>query len=229
MVMSAEALATTMRPLVSKLERAVIQIIAPGEVPTQPLPRIEAEADGSGKQWIDTDIDTWRLRLSAMPTLETGSELFIAEQLIARELGIDAPTIHDRARPWTPQGEVINVFLEDYLNAAYGGSAPTPTPFDDPSDIAFREQVERLHEFLSETRFFGELLVLMADVTITGRSLQFETGLDIVPFSTELRDDLWSIAGWGSTQAQPLQAHDLSSVAYAISVTVDGERLVVCN
>ncbi len=224
MVMSAEALATTMQPLVVKLERAVSQLIEPGEVPTKPIPRIEAESDGSGKQWIDTDLDTWRLRLNAMPALETGSELFIAEQLIAQELGIDAPNVHDRARPWTPQGEVINVFLEDYLSAAYGASAPNPTPFEDPTDIAFREQVKRLHAFLSETRFSGELLVLMAGVTIT-QTLQFEPGLEIVPFSSALRDDLWSIAGWGSTEVQPLQAHDLSDVAYAISVTVDGERL----
>ncbi|MFZ2112371.1 MAG: hypothetical protein WAU77_01420 [Solirubrobacteraceae bacterium] len=137
MVMPAEAIATTMRPLVVKLERAVSQLIEHGDVPTKPIPRIEAEPDGSGKQWIDTDIDTWRLRLNAMPTLETGSSLFIAEQLIARELGIDPPTVHDRERPWTPQGEVINVFLEDYLSAAYGASVPTPTPFDDPADIAF--------------------------------------------------------------------------------------------
>lgn len=113
MVMSAEAIATTMRPLVAKLERAVSQFIRHGDVPTKPIPRIEAEPDGSGKRWIDTDIDAWRLRLNAMPALEAGSELFIAEQLIARELGIDAPNIHDRERPWTPQGEVINVFLED--------------------------------------------------------------------------------------------------------------------
>lgn len=225
MVMSAEALATTMRPFVVKLERAVSQLIKPGEVPIKPVPRLEAESDKSGKRWIDTDIDTWRLRLNTMPTLETGSELFIAEQLIARELGIEAPTIHDRARPLTPQGEVINVFLEDYLSAAYGASAPTPKPFDDPTDIAFREQVERLHAFLSETRFSGELLVLMAGVTITAQSLQLEAGLDIVRLSTALRDELWSMAGWGSTEVQPLQAQDLSDVAYAISVTVDGERL----
>lgn len=225
MVMSAEAIATTMRPLVVKLERAVSQLIEHGDVPTKPIPRIEAESDGSGKQWIDTDIDTWRLRLNAMSALETGSSLFIAEQLIARELGIDAPTVHDRERPWTPQGEVINVFLEDYLSAAYGASAPTPTPFDDPAHIAFREQVKRMHAFLSETDFSGELLLLMAGVTITAQTLQFEPGLEIVPFSAALRDELWSMAGWGSTQVQPLQAHDFFDVAYAISAEVDGERL----
>ncbi len=225
MVMSAEAIATTMRPLVGKLERAVSQLIEHGDVPTKPIPRIEAESDGSGKQWIDTDIDTWRLRLNAMPALEAGSELFIAEQLIARELGIDAPTVHDRERPWTPHGEVINVFLEDYLSAAYGASAPTPTAFDDPADIAFRVQVKRLHAFLSETDFSGELLLLMAGVTITAQTLQLERGLEIVPFSAALRDELWSIAGWGSTQVQPLQAYDFFDIAYAISAEVDGERL----
>jgi Apea-like HEPN len=226
MAMATEALATTMRPLVVKLERAVSQLIECGDVPTKPIPRIEAESDGSGKQWTDTDIDTWRLRLNAMPALETGGSLFIAEQLIAGELGIEPPTARDRERPWTPQGEVINVFLEDYLNAAYGASAqPTPTPFDDPADIAFREQVKRLHAFLSETHFSGELLVLIAGVTITAQTLQLEPGLEIVPFSTALRDELWSIAGWGSTAVQPLQAHDFFDIAYAISATVDGERL----
>jgi hypothetical protein len=86
MVISAEALATTMRPLVVKLERAVSQLIERGDVPTKPIPRIVAESDGSGKQWTDTDIDTWRLRLNVMPTLETGGSLFVAEQLIAGEL-----------------------------------------------------------------------------------------------------------------------------------------------
>jgi hypothetical protein len=226
MVMSTEALATTMRPLVVKLERAVAQLIERGDVPTKPIPRIEAKLDGSGKQWIDTDIDTWRLRLDVMPTLEGGGSLFVAEQLIAGELGIDPPTVHDRQRPWTPQGEVINVFLEDYLSAAYGASSqPTPTPFDDPADIAFREQVNRLSAFLSETHFSGELLVLLAGATISARTLQLEPGLEIIPFSAALRDELWGIAGWGSMEVQPLQVHDFYDIAYAISAKVDGERL----
>ena len=67
----------------------------------------------------------------------------------------------------------------------------------------------------------------MAGVTITAQTLQFEPGLEIVPFSAALRDELWSIAGWGSTQVQPLQAHDFFDIAYVISAEVDGERLGV--
>jgi hypothetical protein len=226
MAMAAEALETTLRPLVVKLERAVSQLIERGDVPTKPIPRIESESDGSGTQWTETEIDAWRLRLDAMASLEGGGSLFIAEHLIAAELGVDVPAARDRQRPWTPQGEVINVFLEDYLSSAYSASTqPTRTPLDDPDEFAFREQVTRLHAFLSQTHFSGELLVLIAGVAISAQAVQFEPGVEIVPFSTVLRDELWSIAGWGSAEVQPLRAHDFFDVAYTISATVDGERL----
>jgi hypothetical protein len=46
----------------ASLERAVSQLIEHGDVPTKPIPRIEAESDGSGEQWIDTRLSFRRRR-----------------------------------------------------------------------------------------------------------------------------------------------------------------------
>src|SRR5665811_878944 len=60
-----------MRPLVVKLERALQAAMHAGlQVPTKPAPRIEAAADGSGRQWVEAEIDFQRLRRELMSSLE---------------------------------------------------------------------------------------------------------------------------------------------------------------
>ena len=46
-----------------------------------------------------------------------------------------------------------------------------------------------------------------------------------MPFLPDWRDELWRIAGWGSTTTQPLQSHELFEIAQAISVEIRGVQL----
>jgi hypothetical protein len=104
MALTVEALTTMMRPLVTKLERALpTLIIEGGAVPTTPVPKLEYEPEGSSKQWVEDELDSFRLRLDAMPTLEQSGLLTVVEHLIAKELGVEpAASTRDAATPGQP-------------------------------------------------------------------------------------------------------------------------------
>jgi hypothetical protein len=162
-----------------------------------------------------------------MRRIETSGFLRTAEALLARELGVEPDTGPRTSRGWTPQGQIVDVFLEDYLLAAYGAHSPTDkvSPLDEPTDIAFQTQVERLHGFLSAPKLSGKLIVVIGGVTIATESLSLDSDTSIVRFTDAWRDELWRIAGWGSTAAQPLQSHDFFDVSHVIAVEVSGQRL----
>lgn len=224
-------LLAVMRPLAMRLEGALRQLLAAGVlVPTEPVPRIEVDADGSGRQWIDAQVDFRRLRLDAMNALEGTSELLRAETLVAHKLGLDPQPRLGGEWKWTPEGQIIDVFLEDYLSAAYGhiGNLHIPEKLaspDDHAEKALAEQSERLNRFLREDSFTGQLVTLLGSVRLGMETLPVAPGITVVPFSASLRDVLWRAAGWGSTATQPLQFNDLVEVAHAIMVEVTGARL----
>ena len=76
--MAVEASATTIRPLVAKLDRAVEQLLAEGEVPIKPILRIESAPTGPGKQWV-TEINSWLMRPDVMPALEAAAPSWVRQ------------------------------------------------------------------------------------------------------------------------------------------------------
>ena len=231
MVLGTDALLTAMRPLVAEFHHALQRSLDAGlEVPTKPAPRIEAAADGSGRQWVETEIDFQLLRREVMPSLVRSGALFDAEALVAQALRLGPHSRSGSERSWTPQGQVVDVFLEDYLSAACVASEPFELPvtvelFEDPIEASLRAEIGRLQAFLAASTFSGQLVVAIAGVTITQEDLHLDSDVSIVPFSTGWRDELWRIAGWGSMLPQPLQAHDFYDISHAIRVDVTGERL----
>jgi len=227
----AQELLTVMRPLVIELERALQRLLKAGlAIPTRPVPRIESAEDGAARQWIEAEVDFWRLRLGAMSALESSGNLFVAEAMIARALGLESPTQSGNERPWTPQGQVVDVFLEDYLRTAYGDEgnlhmAQTLSAVENPADAALAAQVERLARFLSSDTFTGRLIVPLGGVRLSADTFQLEHGVSVVPFVPALRDEIWRIAGWGSIATQPLQSTEFFGVAQAIIVEICGARL----
>ena len=231
MSVSAQELLTVMRPLVIELERALQRLLKAGlAIPTRPVARIESAEDGGTRQWVEAEVDFWRLRLGAMSALESSGNLFVAEAMIARALGLEPPTQSGNERPWTPQGQVVDVFLEDYLRTAYGDEgnlhvAQTLSAVEDPADAALAAQVERLARFLSSDTFTGRLIVPLGGVRLSADTFQLEHGVSVVPFVPAWRDEIWRIAGWGSTATQPLQSTEFFGVAQAISVEICGAQL----
>ncbi len=178
-----------MRPLVVKLERALQAAMHAGlQVPTKPAPRIEPAADGSGRQWVEAEIDFQLLRRELMSSLEQSGALFGAEAVLAQALGLDPHSRDGNERSWTPQGQVIDVFLEDYLSAACTASQSADAPttielFEDSVDAALSAEIDRLQEFLAAPNFSGQLIVAIAGVDVGQEPLQLEPDLRIVPFS----------------------------------------------
>jgi Apea-like HEPN len=223
-----EQLTTLMRPLRVQLENALEQVLQPEPVvPIQRVPRIEAAADGSGKQWVETELDARALVLAAMPVLEKGSFLWTTEALLAKELGIEPDPTPRTTRGWSPQGQIVEVFLEDYLLAAYGPNPPPDdaSPFNEPTDFAFQAQIERLHAFLAAPELSGHLIAVIGGVAIATDNLPLDADTSIVRFTDAWRDELWRIAGWGSTAAQPLQSQDFFDVSHVVAVQVTGQPL----
>ena len=231
MSVSAVELATLMRPVVGRLERSLQRMLkAELAIPTRNIPRIELSEDGSGRQWVETEVDFWRLRLDAMSAVENSRDLFVAEAAIARRLDLEPDTQSGGTRPWTPQGHVVDVFLEEYLRCAYGDEghlhgAQALRNLRDPSETALTAQAERLERFLSCSRFIGRLVVPLGGVRLPADTLHLEPGVSIVPFSPAWRDELWRIAGWGSAATQPLKAQDFFDVSHAITVEIHGAHL----
>jgi hypothetical protein len=224
MNLTIESLITVLRPLVVELESVLPRLILEGAaLPTRPVPKLQMNADGSGEQRIEEDLDAFRVRHDAMFALEQSGSLRTAELIIARALGVEAAANSaDAASKWTPEREVVNVFLELYITAVYGAGAHTKpaSPFDDAADTALAEEAARLQAFLSADQLTSAYIVMASGFTIPEESLRVDTDLEIVPFSTQWRDQLWAAAGWGSLATQPLQFHDFFDVTHAISVTV---------
>jgi hypothetical protein len=220
MQMSIESLETMLRPLRVTLESALESLLGdPSLQGTRPMPRMTSEPDGSGRLWVEDEFDPGSLVRAAMPQLHARGQLRIAEMLLARELGIDPGALDD----WTPQRAIIEVFLEDFLREAI--SAPDDSPFDDPADIAFGRQTARLHALLTTGEFAGQLIVPIGGVKLEPDEIRLAPHLTLTPFSQDMRDQLWRIAGWGSIAPQPLQAHELRDVSHAILLDLHGTLL----
>jgi hypothetical protein len=210
-----------MRPLRVGLDAALERLPDNSDaVPTRPVPRIVSGANGSGEQWVESELDAASLVRAAMAHLQNSGHLRAAELVLARELGLD-----DTPTPsgWSPQRTIIEGFLSSYLLAAAG--APDLSPLDDPSDIAFAEETERLHAFLTTPKLTGQLLVPIGGVTLPLERMALAPDVAIVTFTAEWRDELWRIGGWGSTQTQPLQSHEFHDISHAIEIQLDGEAL----
>jgi hypothetical protein len=115
------------------------------------------------------------------------------------------------------------VFLEGYLHEAI--NSPDDSPLDDPADVAFRKQVSVLHALLSASEFTAQLIVLIGGVTIEPDEVRLAPHVSLVPFTEQMRDQLWRIAGWGSLASQPLQSHELRDVSHVIAVEFTGTLL----
>src|SRR5690349_13575572 len=110
---SATELSTLLRPVVVRLEHSLQRLMQAGlAVPTRTVPRIQSAADGSGRQWTEAEVDFSRLRIAAMSALEGTRELQIAEAVIAETLGLEPEVQSPDERRWSPQGQVVDVFLE---------------------------------------------------------------------------------------------------------------------
>ena len=222
--MSTKELETLMRPIRIALDNTLEAFLRDAaNVPMQPVPRMRAEADGSTRHWIDQVLDSRPFVRAAMRQLEAKGQLRIAEMLLARELGVDCGERPTTDNAWSPQRAIVEVFLEDYLREAV--STPDESPFDDSSDIAFREQVDRLHSLLSADKLVAQLIVVIGGVAITTDELEVARDVRIVPFSVQMREQLWRIAGWGSIAPQPLQSYELSDVSHLIAVELKGSLL----
>ena len=89
-----------MRPLRVGLDAALERLPDNSDaVPTRQEPRIVSDADGSGEQWVESELDAASLVRAAMAHLQNSGHLRAAELVLARELGLDDTPTPSGSRP----------------------------------------------------------------------------------------------------------------------------------
>src|SRR4051812_27451933 len=155
------------------------------------------------------------------------SNTFVAEAVVAEAPGTGPHEQAGSERAWTPQGQVVDVFLKLFLERAYSdaGDRAHEDPFADHGDDPLIAECERLADFLATEHFEGQLIAPLRDFRIDGEALQLTEGVNIVTVEWSWLEALWAEHGWGGPSTQPLQSHDLYGYGHALSVAVGGQKL----
>lgn len=174
--------------------------------------------------------------MAAGPDFEECHALQTAELLAAGWLGVESPERVPGPRAgWTPEGEIIDVFLERYLLSAYGRqsaeviSEAERALFGDEeaARVSLNLEAELLAELLGRESFAGELVVPLPGLRFASPQLEIDERTTIAKCDSHTLDDLWSRRGSGV--GPTVQIADLNRVTHAIRVSMSGPRSSTWN
>jgi hypothetical protein len=164
-----------------------------------PVSRFGADA---ARQWIETELDWPRMAAFAISHVEVGGAVFGAEAVLAQALGTGPHQQSGTARAWTPQGQVPDAFVTDFIRLAITEEAS--------HDIAMPVRA-----------LVAPLLRAALDLDCVG----LHPDVRIEQFTGDAKRDLWTSHGWGSLAMTPLSFHEIVNTTHAIVIEVEGERL----
>lgn len=205
--------------------RAIERLVpAQADVPTVPVSRFDVDLSS---RWIEAEIDWPRLALLAISSGDVSGSVFGAELLLAERLGTGPHQQFGPERVWTPQGQVLDVFVTDFIQLAITeeASRAVPEAVRDPEGDAFDAAIDRLDRFLHTGHFKGSLIAPVLRGVLEVDTIDLDSDSRIEPFSDEAKRELWASHGWGSLALSPLPFDEVVSATHAIVIDVDGERL----
>jgi hypothetical protein len=220
-----EQLTTALRPVAFGALRAIEDLIpAGGVVPTSPLAQFDVDPLS---QWVETAIDWARMASLAISSGRVGGSVFGAEVVLAQALGTGPHERRGAERAWTPQGQVLDTFVADFIRLAITeeASREIPGPFRNPEQDALGAAVRRLHRFLQTDRFNGTLVAPLLRAALDLDSIELRPGARIERFPAETKRELWAAHGWGSLAIDPLPGDEILTTTHAIVIDVEGQRL----
>ena len=218
-------LTTALRPVAFGALHAIEHSIpAGGVIPTSPLAHFDVDPLS---QWVETAIDWARMASLAISSGRVGGAVFGAELVLAQALGTGPHEQRGAERAWTPQGQVLDTFVADFIRLAIteDASLEIPEPFRNPEQDALAAAVRRLHRFLETDRFSGTLVAPLLRAALDLDSIELRPGIRIERFPDETKRELWAAHGWGSLAIEPLPGDEFLTTSHAIVIDVEGERL----
>jgi hypothetical protein len=220
-----EEVETALRPVAFGSLRALERLARAGlQVPVIDRPKVTIGPDEL-RLARNVDFEWGRLAAIAVEAMDDDHGLFAAEAVIATALGEEferAPS----ERPWSRPSQIVDVFLADFLRRALSAEqGDLESRLRGAEQGALEDAAADLASLLHDQRLEGSLLVPLEGVRFSATPIQMASGVEIIEFDPSLREELWSLWGWGSWSSVPFQPTDLLEWANAVRVRVASEHL----
>jgi len=222
-----EMLRTSLRPVALTALRALEKLVESGlELPRKPIPGLALGPDI--RAWVNDDIEWDRLGRQTMQTLGTSGPVFGAEAAVASVLGVEGPVWMNNQRPWSPQGQVVDAFVADFLRrfTLYEEPKDIRAALQDPEQVALDDALDALIHFLTRPNITGRVLAPLENFNSDSDVIELDDATRIVRFDESLKQELWAEHGWGGVSAMPLQLMEITDWHCAVEVDVASQTLL---